>query len=107
MNNHSRHHEILLMLNARFFSRTWLKINETENNTNRSKKEQLKEACWNGLTPELLPECFERKYDQKIRLWEINDANSFIDLEFGEQMDKKEREFSVNPYAFMQVQGYN
>ena len=107
MNTNYTQHEILLMINTSFSSRSWTKINDSENCNTLSKKEQLMEACWNGLTPEMLPECFEKNYDKLIRLWGITDANAFIDLEFGEFMLRKENVYSVNPYAFMQVQGYN
>jgi len=107
MNTNPRQQELLLMIHSNFFLREWLKINEQENNNKLSDKEQLKEACWNGLTPEILPECFETTFDKSNRLWEINDADAFIDLEFGEHIFNKERAYSVNPYAFMQVQGFN
>lgn len=107
MNNNSNQQEILLMINSCFFSRKWVKTNETPYDKQLSKTEQLKEACWNGLAPEMLPECFERTLGKIITLWEVNEANAFIDLEFGEFMLSKEYEYSVNPYVFMQVQRYN
>ena len=107
MNTNPRQQEILLMIHSHFFSKKWLKINERENDNKLSGKEQLKEACWNGLTPEILPECFETTYDKSTRLWEINDADAFIDLEYGEHIFNKEKAYSVNPYTFMQVQGFN
>jgi hypothetical protein len=107
MKTNSNQQEILLMINTSFSSRVWTKKNETEKDNQLSRKEQLMEACWNGLTPAMLPECFENIYDKLITLWGINDANAFIDLEFGEFMQRKENEYSVNPYAFMKVQGYN
>jgi hypothetical protein len=107
MHTNTNRQEILILTNTSFSCRAWSKINERETDNNLSKKEQLMEACWNGLTPDLLPECFEKNYDRSIILWEINDANAFINLEFGAFMQGKENEYSVNPYVFMQVQGYN
>ncbi|MCW3092895.1 MAG: hypothetical protein JWP81_3964 [Ferruginibacter sp.] len=107
MNSNSKQQEILLMTNTRFSSRRWLKINETASDKNLSQKEQLKEACWNGLAPEILPECFDNINIKLHTLWEINDANAFIDLEFGGFMERKAGEYSVNPYVFMEVQVYN
>ena len=107
MDTNLKQHEILLMTNSRFFSKKWLKINEQENDKKLSTKEQLKEAFWNVLAPDILPECFEKTYDNSTRLWEINDANTFIDLEFGVHIFNKERAYSVNPYVFMQVQDFN
>ncbi|MEO5889825.1 MAG: hypothetical protein ABIQ31_06200 [Ferruginibacter sp.] len=107
MNINSTQQEILLMINTSFSSRAWAKINEVERDINLSQKEQLMEACWNGLTPEMLPECFEMTNDKLVSLWSITDANTFIDLEFGEFIQRRGKEYSINPYAFMQVQGYN
>lgn len=72
-----------------------------------SKKEQLKEACWNGLTPEILPECFYENANRSLSLWEINDANTFINLEFCEGIQRIEERYSLNPYLFMQFQSFN
>ena len=104
--NSNQQHEILLMINTSFSSRVWSSINDEKENA-LTVKEKLMEACWNGLTPEMLPECFEDVYDKLIKLWGINDANAFIDLEFGEFMQRKDKTYSVNPYAFMQVKTYN
>ncbi len=107
MNPNSTQQEILLMLNTSFSSKAWSKANENKKDQRLSQKEKLIEACWNGLAPEMLPECFEDVQDSSITLWGITDANTFIDLEFGPYMQSKEKEYSVNPYTFMQVQGYN
>ena len=99
--------EILLIVNSRFISKAWVKRDAMDDNNNFSKKEQLIDACWNGMAPEILPECFDALYDKSVTLCEINDANSFIDLVFGRFVPKNKKEFSVNPYRFMQVQGFN
>jgi muramidase (phage lysozyme) len=103
----TRHQEILLMTNTSFSSREWCIKNETAEQKRLSKKEQLIQACWNGLAPKMLPECFDFTYDKSMILWGINDANVFIDLEFGDFVQVIEKVFSVNPYVFMQVQAYN
>jgi len=107
MNTNTTQQEILLMLNTSFSSRAWSSNNEREKGNPLTQKEKLIEACWNGMTPEMLPECFEDCYNTLITLWGITDANTFIDLEFGPYMQTKEKEYSLNPYSFMQVQGYN
>ena len=98
--------EILIFTNTRFSSRDWVRKDETEKNT-LTPREQLKEACWNGLITDLLPEICERTYDPTVTLWEINEANSFLALQFGELNSKLENEFSINPYASMETQGLN
>ena len=103
----SKHQEILLMTNTSFSSREWCMKDENASQMRLSKKEQLIQACWNGLAPKMLPECFDFTFDKTMILWGINDANNFIDLEFGDYIQAVEKTFSVNPYMFMQVQYYN
>jgi hypothetical protein len=107
MNKYSLHQEVLIMTDTSFCSRQWLKVNDDEKGLTSSKKEQLMDACWNGLAAEMLPEFFDDIYHKIIRLWGITDANAFIDLEFGEFTQPKEFAYSINPYAFMRVKEYN
>ena len=65
------------------------------------------DACWNGLVPEMLPECFDDTADQALKLWEISDTNAFIDLDFWDGEEQSEKEFSLNPYIVMEVKEYN
>ena len=95
------------MTNTSFSSREWLTKDETATQEQLTKKEQLKQACWNGLIPELLPECFENPLDRSLILWEINEANAFIDLEYGDFVKNQEKNCSINPYIFIEVQDYN
>lgn len=106
MKNNNRQKELLLILHSRFFSQQLEKVSDSHTDGWFSQKEQLKEACWNGLTSELLPECFDQS-DNSILLWDIIDANSFIDLEYCENMPDIEKKYSLNPYIFMQKQGLN
>jgi len=107
MNNNSKQKELLLIVHSAFFSKAWVKSARAEADGWFSQKQQLKEACIDGLIPELLPECFEKTNNTPVPLWKINDANTFIDLVYCKYTQKKEKQFSLNPYIFMQVQGYN
>lgn len=107
MKNNSRQQEILLMISSSFSRREWNSNNTDQKQEPLSKREQLKVACWDGLVPQMLPECFEHCYDNTLHLWEMNEANAFIDLEYGETVPKIERKYSVNPYVFLTVQDYN
>ena len=99
--------ELLLVLHSQFISKTWVKRNKAEADGWFSQKEQLKAACRNGITPHLLPECFDSTFDKTVPVWKINDANTFIDLVYCKHTQKNEKQHSVNPYIFMQVQGFN
>ncbi|MBK7374635.1 MAG: hypothetical protein IPJ02_03445 [Chitinophagaceae bacterium] len=105
MNTNQQQTELLLMMHTRFFSKQLEKVNRIDARDWYSKREQLIEACWEGLTSEILPECFVE--GNQAELWEIIDGNNYLDLEFCEGRIKKDKHHSLNPYVFMQVQGLN
>ena len=107
MKNDYRHQEILLLTNTPFSGREWLTRNNPPEGKSLSHKEQLAQACWNGLLPEILPEFFDNLYDKSMVLWEVNEAKHFIDLACGEFVMHPKVHFSVNPYVFIEVQEYN
>ena len=107
MKTKSTQQEILLFINTRFTSRQWSEKEDTGKEDKLSPKEKLEEACWNGLISEILPEICEKPNDVSLTLWEINIANSFFDLKFSEFPKDVEKEFSVDPYRFLEVQGLN
>ena len=102
-----RHQEILLLTNTSFSGKAWLTKNELKESNQLSQKEQLSQACWNGLLPEIMPEFFANIFDKSLILWEVNEANAFIALEYGEFIRSPEKNCSVNPYVFMDIQNYN
>ncbi|MFT3912049.1 MAG: hypothetical protein QM737_21670 [Ferruginibacter sp.] len=99
--------EILLFIKTHFSSRHLDKKDENGNERKLSERELLEEACWNGLIWETLPEICEWANNRSLTLWAINEADSFLDLLFGEFKDRGEKAFSVNPYVFMQIQHFN
>ena len=107
MNSVNNQKEILLVTNSHFISKGWVKRDIINNNKNVTEKEHLIDAFWNGMAPEILPECFDPICDKSVTLHEIYDNNYFIDVVFGKFVPKNKNEFSVNPYRFMQVQQYN
>ncbi|MGZ8510891.1 MAG: hypothetical protein ACXWWA_10960, partial [Chitinophagaceae bacterium] len=56
---------------------------------------------------EMLPEICETSEDKTLTLWAIREANTFLDLLFGEYKFRGENIFSVNPYIFLETQHYN
>jgi hypothetical protein len=107
MNTSTHQKEILLVANASFFSKNWVKRNEADADKNFTAKEKLIDACWNGIVPQLLPECFDATTDEALTLCSIMDTRAFIDLDFWDFEIEKENEFSLNPYIFMELQSYN
>jgi len=96
--------EILLFTTSTHAQRALCEKDASDKKSFSFSHEQLKNACWNGLITELLPEICERTYDPTVTLWEINEANSFLELQFGEYNEKVEKNFSINPYAFIPEQ---
>ena len=97
--------EILLMTGTSFSSRNWCDKEPSEDNKNRNAEDRLKEACWNGLLPQMLPEiCTPVAGEKKLFLWEIKEAASFINVELGEVPGETEKYFSINPYSFLKLQ---
>jgi len=107
MNSHNQQTELLLLLHTGFFSKHLEKVNKTNASDWYSKREQLIDSCWEGLTPEILPECFSKTDTTSISLREIIDGNNFLDLQFCEGRKKREKQYSLNPYIFMQVRVMN
>ncbi len=96
--------EILLFTDTRFSSRQWTGKEGIQAEKKLTPKEQLEEACWNGLIWQILPEICEKPNDTSLTLWQINVANSFLDLRFSEFPIEVEKAFSVDPYNFLEVQ---
>lgn len=107
MKNSTHQKEILLVANASFFSKNWVKRNEAEAEKNFTAKEKLIDACWNGQVQQMLPECFDADIDCALILCDVTYTSAFIDLEFWNFEIEKENEFSLNPYIFMDMQWYN
>ena len=104
MKNNNPVQEILLMQNTRFLLRTWLEQKDVFEKKYNSSGDQLKEACWNGLLQEMLPEIYGKTCgDTKLYLWQIREAVSFIEIELGELPGETEKYFSIDPYSFLQT----
>lgn len=100
--NSTQQQEILLMTGTSFSSRQWSKKDDEGKQKILSEREQLEEACWNGMLQYMLPEiCEQTEGNKKLYLWQIKEAASFIELDLGEIPEEKEKYFSIDPYLFM------
>ena len=95
--------EILLVTGTSFSLGTFCETSDGLDYNHLSEKEKLEVACWNGLLPEMLPEIFNKNAANRLYLWEIREASSFIKLELGEQYMGFDRYYSINPYAFLSI----
>jgi hypothetical protein len=97
--------EILILTGTSFSASQLSDKNEAAAKPNLSEKEKLTEACWNGLLAHMLPElCNQIPEGKTIYLWDIKEADTFIELELGELQEDKDRYFSINPYVFITEQ---
>lgn len=106
-NPNFKQQEILLLFNTNFSERNCYQHSKNSGGVFPKGKQQLKDACWRGMVPSMLPECFDFKFDKSMHLWEMNEADAFIELEFSEFLPKIDKHLSVNPYLFLTVQIFN
>ena len=106
MKHSSTYQEILLFTNTKFTARDWITKEESKGKE-MTQREKLKSACWNGLITELLPEICEKTYDPTLTLWEINEAENFLELQFGSNQDRTPIAYSINPYLSLIGKEYN
>ena len=105
MKANSTQMEIIILAGTSFSASQTSDKPEATSKPARTEKEILTEACWNGMLPEILPEVFvQMPVGKKMYLWEIKEADTFIELEMGELQEDKEKYFSINPYAFIPEQ---
>lgn len=110
MKTNSIQQEVLLVTGSAFASGELCKIDfaYSRPNDQLSRKEQLEEACWNGLLQILLPGlCMQRADGGDLYLWEIRETESFLKLDLGEDPGAIEDQFSLNPHSFLAMQSYN
>jgi hypothetical protein len=108
MKSNATQTEILLMTGTRFSARQSNSIAEPGHSNNLTERQKLEEACWNGMLKEMLPELFEQPDGNKnLYLWQIREADAYIELEFGNAPEAKEKYLSIDPYAFMPVQYFS
>lgn len=63
--------------------------------------EQLENACWNGMLQEFLPGLILTVKGKTLLLWEIQTANSFLHIDLCDQPQFSDKEYSVDPYFFL------
>jgi hypothetical protein len=108
MKSYGTQKEILLLTATSFAARQYSEKDEPENAQNIPGKEKLKDACWNGLLKEMLPEVFLfNEPGAKLFLWQVREARQFFALEMSEYPKMVDKYLSVDPYRFMEVQEFN
>lgn len=100
--------EILLVPGANFFKRDWCEKEVRPQSKKLSQTEQLKQLCWNGLLPEILPEiCETTQHNKQLTLWEVNESDTLLDLRLGEFNESLNDVWSINPFVCIVMAGMN
>ena len=100
--------EVLLMSKSSFALREYCENDSAPGLNNERQNDKFKEACWNGLVKELMPEIFYTDdKNAKLFLWQVREANHFFALEMSEYPLDVDKYLSIDPYRFMQVKGFN
>lgn len=107
MKTNFKQQELLLMTDTTF-SRQLLCEKDNVNNQYLSQREQLEEACWNGLLYEVFNDVMEKtKAGKRLCLWQVYNCSSFLEIELSEHPEAIEQNNSINPYIFLCVLTYN
>jgi hypothetical protein len=103
MNTDILQQEILLLTGTTFSQKQLCEIDPEDDSNYLPESEKLEKACWTGLLDELLPEIITNK---KLRIWQIGDTESSLQIELAEY-PSRQRQFSINPYYFLRSIEYN
>lgn len=100
--------EIILVSSSRFANRQYIEKDTTDNQQNQSREEKFREACWNGILKEILPELFLLSGNQSgMYLWQMREAQYILAMEMAEHPSEIEWHLSIDPYYFLEVQPFS
>jgi hypothetical protein len=100
--------EVLLVTGTSFLAGNLTKKAEKPKGRDYSEIEQLQEACWNGMLETMLPEVWVKpSNDGILYLWEVKEAESFLELLLSEIPLPIDGRLSITPHSFLCYQVYN
>ena len=104
MANESTQQEILLVTGSGFANRPYTEKDSSESAKNLSQQDKFKEACWNGLLKDILPEVFAlSNSSEKIFLWQMRECRHVLSLELASGPCEIVLHASIDPYCFSDV----
>lgn len=108
MPNNSTQQEIILITGTGFASRQYSEKDISENFRNLSQDEKLREACWNGMLKDMLPEIFLMNSNHAhMYLWQMREAHHMLAMQMAEEPVEVDYHSSIDPYCFMTIQGFS
>jgi hypothetical protein len=104
MKQFSNIHEILLLTTTSFSHRQLCERNDIEKKNHLSFDEELKDACWNGLLEEMLPEIFFNAHSsEKFFLWQVETGSSYLKLCMAAYPPVLNEYYSLDPHNFLNM----
>lgn len=99
--------EILIMTGTSFSSNQCL-VKLKNNNKIYTETEYLREACWDGQLPRMLPEICQWAFENKeLYIWQMKENKSAIQIDIAEAPGSMEKDLSIDPASFMEVKLMN
>jgi hypothetical protein len=99
METQTQAQEIILVKGTSFATRALCPKDQGDPEGLPSAKEQLLEACWNGLLCEVLPEiCGLNALDKKLFLWQVREGESILELDRSAYPTTKDGAWSIDPF---------
>ena len=100
--------EIILVNGTGFANRQYSEKKPSTNNENKSQQDQFKQACWNGILKDIMPELFFMfPSDTKLFMWQMRESENIFTMEMSEEPSELDFYASIDPYCFMEIQEYN
>jgi hypothetical protein len=100
--------EILLVIGTTFSAGNWVNKDDHPAAREPSEIERSEEACWNGLLKTMLPELWiDPPNDGILYLWEVRQAESFLQLELSEIPLPIDPRQSITPHSFLSFHNDN
>jgi hypothetical protein len=106
MGKPSTQQEIILVSGSSFASRQYIERDMADNQGKQSGEERFKDACWNGLLKDILPEIFIMSGNAPgMYLWQMREAQYILALEMAELPNQIDYHQSIDPYYFLDLKG--
>jgi hypothetical protein len=100
--------EIIIVNGTQFANRQYCEQHNSNSNSYLSQHEKLKEACWNGMLKDMMPELFFKfTPDVKLFMWQMRECENVTTMEMSEEPSELDFYASIDPYCFMELQEYN
>ena len=101
--------EVVLVSSSRFANREYVeKKSDTNEHQKQTGRASLKDACWNGMLKDILPELFLHfSKEDKLFLWQLRECRNVMTMELSDKPGDLDFQTSIDPYCFLELQEYN